>query len=146
MESPNPWFLPLGRLRSDGWDVVVDPTATPGWEHTGLRVATLGEAERVLPAGPVERMIVPLSGDVGVDWDGADGRGTLSLRGRASVFDGPADIAYVGVGTRVTLRGRGRVAVAEAPASQALPAAVIHREEVPVELRGAGSCTRQVHN
>ncbi len=55
-------------------------------------------------------------------------------------------MVYVGAGNALTISGFGRVAVAEAPTSVRKPTAYIGRSEVPVELRGAGRDTRQVHN
>jgi 5-deoxy-glucuronate isomerase len=95
-----------------------------------------------LPAGDTERMVVPLAGSFTVDHEGQSSR----LIGRSSVFDGPTDVLYVGVGERLAVRGFGRVAVAEARATVHKPSVYIAREDVPVELRGAGRDTRQVHN
>jgi 5-deoxy-glucuronate isomerase len=82
-----------------------------------------------------------------VQWsDGEGNADTAVLGGRASVFDGPTDVLYLGVGAAGTLRGSGRVAVAEAPARTALPTRHVRADEVPVELRGAGRSSRQVHN
>lgn len=135
------WFLPRGSRAEGPWETVVDDRI-PGWRHTGLRVATLSGSEVDLAAGPLERMVVPLSGFFTVRTDD----GELELQGRASVFDGPADVAYLGTGTAATVRGHGRVAVAEAPADERLPAARIARADVPIELRGAGASSREVRN
>ncbi|WP_399542880.1 5-deoxy-glucuronate isomerase [uncultured Plantibacter sp.] len=141
------WMYEQGDLSRDGWESVVDG-ATEGWQHTGLRVAELsGDDELGLPEGAVERIVVPLAGSFSVQWsDGEGNADTAVLGGRASVFDGPTDVLYLGVGTAGTLRGSGRVAVAEAPASTALPTRHVRADEVPVELRGAGRSSRQVHN
>jgi len=140
--SDTPWFHRRGALARDGWESVVD-TTTPGWAHTGLRVGVLGGgAELTLSAGAVERMVVPLDGDVEIER--ADER--VALEGRASVFHGPADVAYLPVGEGATLRGTGRVAIAEAPATERLAFTVLRAGDIPVEIRGAGRSTRQVHN
>ncbi|MEV8214105.1 5-deoxy-glucuronate isomerase [Leifsonia sp. NPDC077715] len=142
MTRRNEWFFPRGRLTRDGWESVVDDRV-PGWRHTGLRIAVLTDESGLrLDAEPVERLVVPLSGSFTVDHDG----GTTALAGRPSVFEGPTDVLYLSIGTAATIRGRGRVAVAEAPAMVAHPTRRIAREEVPVELRGAGRSSRQVHN
>ncbi|PJJ71045.1 5-deoxy-glucuronate isomerase [Diaminobutyricimonas aerilata] len=136
----NEWLYPRGTLTSGPWESVVDDRI-PGWAHTGLRIAELrGGVD--LPSAPVERMIVPLSGAVSVIGD--DER--WDLGGRESVFDGPTDVLYLGLGTAARLEGEGRVAIAEALATVALPPALIVRDDVPVEIRGAGRSTRQVHN
>ncbi|MGX9297020.1 5-deoxy-glucuronate isomerase [Tsukamurella paurometabola] len=148
--TPNEWFHPRGDLARDGWESVVDGSL-PGWAHTGIRVAELGDAPVVLPGGDIERIVVPLSGGVAVELDAAaaagfDGGTVVTLTGRASVFDGPTDVLYVGAGGGFTLRGRARVAIAEAPTPQRRPTRYIAAAEVPVEVRGAGRDTRQVHN
>jgi len=146
MTRTNEWFFRRGALTADGWESVVG-ASVPGWTHTGLRVGALPAAgELRVDAGPVERMIVPLTGDVDLTWEGPEGAGRTTLEGRASVFEGPADVAYLGVGTSAVLRGGGRVAVTEARADVELPVAVMRKSEVPVELRGAGTSSRQVHN
>jgi 5-deoxy-glucuronate isomerase len=134
MTAPE-WFFPAGSLARDSW-----PTAA-SWGYTGLRIGHAGTWQ--LPADGIERMIVPLDArNTTVEHGG----GTVELAGRASVFDGPADVAYLGTGTAATVRADGRFAVAEAPADRSLPIAVIRAADVPVELRGAGQSTRQVHN
>jgi 5-deoxy-glucuronate isomerase len=136
----NEWFFPRGALARDGWESVVDGTLA-GWVHTGLRVAELDGAIGLAP-DPVERMVVPLAGAFAV----TAGHERWDLVGRASVFDGPTDVLYLGTGTAATITGTGRVAVAESPATERLPAALLAREDVPIEIRGAGRSTRQVHN
>lgn len=138
--TTNAWLFPRGTLAAGPWQSVVGD-AVPGWAHTGLRVAEL-DGELELPAGPVERMVVPLAGSFAVS-AGAD---RWELMGRASVFDGPTDACYVGVGTPLRITGTGRVAIAEAPATASLPGAYLSRDDVAVEIRGAGRSTRQVHN
>ncbi|MBL0885217.1 5-deoxy-glucuronate isomerase [Myceligenerans indicum] len=146
MHARNAWFHPRGGLSRNGWESVVDATLD-GWAHTGLRVADLGDGRpRGLPAAEAERIVVPLSGGCEIAWTTTDGSGVVELEGRASVFDGPTDVIYLPIGTTATIAGSGRVAVAEAPATTRHPLRVIGRDEVPVELRGAGRSSRQVHN
>lgn len=144
--AENTWFRARGALSRDGWESVVDATL-PGWEHTGIRVADLSDGLRLeLPAGDIERMVIPLRGDAILELDGADAPASVELEGRPSVFDGPADVAYVPVGTSAIVTGSGRVAVAEAPTTQVFPFQVLRKSDVPVELRGAGRSSRQVQN
>ncbi|WP_068492405.1 5-deoxy-glucuronate isomerase [Pseudoclavibacter helvolus] len=144
--AENTWFRARGALSRDGWESVVDATL-PGWEHTGIRVANLSDGLRLeLPAGDIERMVIPLRGNARLELDGADVPASVELEGRPSVFDGPADVAYVPVGTSATVTGSGRVAVAEAPTTQVFPFQVLRKGDVPVELRGAGRSSRQVQN
>lgn len=141
------WFHRRGELAREGWETVVDE-ATPGWAHTGLRVAELGDGEELtLEAGDVERIVVPLAGSFRVQHSGDHGASTDTvLRGRASVFDGPTDVLYLASGTAATISGRGRLAVAASPTPERRPSRYIPASGTPVELRGAGASSRQVHN
>ncbi|MCA1942036.1 MAG: 5-deoxy-glucuronate isomerase [Yonghaparkia sp.] len=141
------WFFPAGSLREGTWATVVDRTQ-PGWSHTGMRVADLAGIPFALMVDAVERVIVPLSGTFTVEYqlEGEHLPVEQVLVGRASVFDGPTDVLYLPVGTSAAIRGTGRIAVAEAPATAWHPARYIPHADVPVELRGAGRATRQVHN
>ncbi|MBR7828824.1 5-deoxy-glucuronate isomerase [Actinospica sp. MGRD01-02] len=141
MAVRNEWFHPRGTLAREGWESVVD-SAIPGWRHTGIRVAALGGGTVALPAGDVERIVVPLAGSFRVEHEGA----TTKLEGRASVFDGPTDVVYVGAGQALAVSGSGRVAVAEAATAARKPSRYLAKDEIPVEIRGAGRDTRQVHN
>ena len=143
------WVHPKGSAAQDGWFVSLgghDSAAeVPGWAHTGLRVADLGPGERItLDAAEEERIVVPLTGAFRVETGGQG----YDLAGRPSVFAGPTDVLYTGVRRDLTVStgSGGRVAVASAPARAEHPTRLVRREEIPVELRGAGSCSRQVHN
>ncbi|BCW34954.1 5-deoxy-glucuronate isomerase [Arthrobacter sp. StoSoilA2] len=143
------WVYPLGTATDGKWDISLgasDSTlAIDGWAHTGLKVATLAAGAAVeLPAAAEERIVVPLSGSFTVTVDD----GEYSLAGRQSVFHGPSDVLYTGINRAVTISSHdgGRVAVATAPAKADYPTRLITAAETPVELRGAGNCSRQVHN
>ena len=144
------WFHPRGLLARDGWEAVVDSTVG-GWRYTGIRVAELASGEVLLEAGPVERIVVPLAGSFTVHYRTAaieertEAR-SQELVGRESVFHGPTDVHYLPIGTSAVIAGTGRVAVAEAPATVAHPVAYLPVDDVPVELRGAGRSSRQIHN
>jgi 5-deoxy-glucuronate isomerase len=143
------WFFSKGELAKAGWDVVVD-REIDGWQHTGIRVGTLGKDRSFhLEANDVERLIWPLEGSgVSVKYRLADSSEfeIQFLEGRESVFHGPSDLLYVPMQTEVFIEGDGRVVVAEAPALELKPIKFIAKADVPVLLRGAGSQTRQVHN
>ncbi len=149
----NEWVYPHGTLAADGWDVVVD-CAMAGWECTGLRVAQLSHTTPLaLGASGVERLVIPLSGSCEVRHSVTDKHSvtntdsvTTVLEGRSSVFAGPTDVLYLSVGSSLELRGSGRVALAEAPTDLVRPNRYIAKSDVPVELRGAGCASRQVHN
>lgn len=142
MAVRNEWFFPRGELHRDGWESVVDESI-PGWKHTGIRVAELAAGESLeLPAGDVERIVVPLSGSFEI----SHGESMTRLLGRPGVFDGPTDVLYIGAGEATEIRGAGRFAVAEAPTAVSLPSRYVAAADVPIELRGSGRDSRQVHN
>ncbi|ROZ65755.1 5-deoxy-glucuronate isomerase [Kocuria soli] len=155
------WFHPAGSTAHDDWWLDLGTpdsrVQAPGWTHTGLRVAELAPGASVdLPAQNEERIVVPLSGSFTVtvgaqnDVDTNDDAGEVryELAGRPSVFAGPTDVLYTGInrGCTISSASGGRVAVASAPAKHDYPARHVLPEDVPVELRGAGQCSRQVHN
>lgn len=136
------WFHKKGTLQQGPWQSIVDAT-TPGWEYTGIRIAELIDGTTVdLEDTGVERIIIPLAGSFDVTHHDQE----THLYGRASVFDGPTDVLYLPTGSTAVLSGQGRVAVAEAPTVEAKQWKYIAPEETPVELRGAGRSSRQVHN
>ena len=152
MTSGNEWVLPAGSTGRDGWDTVVaaDPR---GWQHTGLRIATLtAGGTMTVPAGDWEYVVVPLAGAVRVVATDADGeRHTADLAGRASVFAGPTDVAYAPSGAALELTGTApasRIAVCAARAAEPAGSKFRHLPvaDVPVELRGAGIASREVRN
>ena len=144
--DPPRWFHRRGTLARDGWETVVDGS-TPGWQHTGLRIGVLEKgATRALPEAGMERIIIPLSGSFSVRYT-ENGRSSQALlAGRASVFDGPTDVLYLSAVATAVISGEGRVAVATSPTSAVHPTRHISAAETPIELRGAGASSRQVHN
>ncbi|MGW4685954.1 5-deoxy-glucuronate isomerase [Streptomyces sp. NPDC004244] len=79
---------------------------------------------------------------------GGGGTSTFQLRGRAGVFDAVSDFAYLPRDSRssITAPRGGRFALAGAVCERVLPARYGPAGDVPVELRGAGRCSRQVNN
>lgn len=143
------WVYPLGTAADSKWDVSIGTSdssfTVDGWAHTGLKVASVPAGAAVeLPAADEERIVVPLNGSFTVTVDGTN----YPLNGRPSVFSGPSDVLYSGTGRAVSISSAdgGRVAVATAPAKAAYPTRLVTAAETPVELRGAGNCSRQVHN
>jgi 5-deoxy-glucuronate isomerase len=135
---------PNGTLARDGWACAVGPEEA-GWAYSGLRILELAPGgSRTFETGPDEVLVLPLSGACVVSADGA----SATLDGRESVLDGPTDFAYLPVGATATVSSvdGGRFALPAARASRALPFRVQPAAAVPVELRGAGSCSRQVNN
>lgn len=141
MSDTNSWFHPRGSLVDGVWQSAVDERIE-GWRHTGIRIAEIDGGTLTLDAAALERMIVPLAGSFTVTTAST----TYSLAGRRSVFDGPTDVAYLGSGAAASITGAGRFAVAQAPTDSMLPDAYLAGTDVPVEIRGRGRSTRQVHN
>ncbi len=140
------WFYKCGELSDGTFETVVDERL-PGWKYTGLRVAEIHDSQIVLLEQlSVERILVPLSGSFTINYLSPQGPGSQKLNGRLSPFEGPTDILYLPIDTTAAISGSGRIAVAEGPAKSAKPVRYINSIEVPVELRGSGSSTRQVHN
>ena len=136
-------------LRADGntgepWRQFGTPEQA-GWTYCGLRVLRLppGGSHAFGLAGD-EAVILPLAGSCAVECDGE----RFDLAGRASVFDGVTDFAYLprDARVRVSSPGGGRFALACARAGERLGPRYGPAAAVPVELRGAGACSRRVHN
>jgi 5-deoxy-glucuronate isomerase len=137
--------LPQGTAGAEGDSVVVTPESA-GWSLCGLRVIRLeaGE-ERALLTGQDELAVLPLSGGgVTVDVDGD----RFALKGRRSVFARVTDWAYVPMGSevRLTTADGCELALASARSMRRLTPMAVEAGDVPVEIRGAGSATRQVTN
>lgn len=137
------WYIPA---RSATAPLTVDVTPeSAGWTESSLFVIELAAGESVSRDSDLDEiMVVPLAGSASVTAD----RTTFELAGRTSVFDGPSDFAYVGRDTEFTVSSAagGRFALCGARASKKLPFRYGPVADVPVELRGAGNCSRQVHN
>src|SRR3954453_16479578 len=135
------FYIPA-RSATPPFTVDVTPESA-GWTEASLKVGELeSPRELTLDTGDTEVMILPLSGQGTVEADNA----MFQLSPRASVFDGPADMVYIGTGQRYTVSGEGRFAICGARAKRQLPNRRVAAGDVPVELRGTGNCSRQVHN
>ena len=136
--------LPAGSAAAGDYALEVTPESA-GWSHSGLRVLELAPGgTHTLHTGEDEVVVVPLSGGLVVRCDDE----SLTLAGRASVFAGPTDFAYLprDASAELTSEGGGRFALCSARARRALPVRHGPADGVPVELRGAGACSRQVNN
>jgi 5-deoxy-glucuronate isomerase len=134
-------------------EVATDPRRS-GWRYLSFRSVSLGEGEEIKFHPPDhESAIVTVSGG-GVEIALDHGR-TLSLEGRASVFDGLPWSAYIPAGTPTRVIGRplpgqrAVIAIAQAPLSGRpgvhTEPIVVAPADIEVEIRGAGNCTRQVN-
>ncbi|MCV7225432.1 5-deoxy-glucuronate isomerase [Mycolicibacterium komossense] len=136
-------YIPA-RSAAAPWTVDVTPESA-GWTESSLQVVELDGAHAQslsLSTGDTEVMILPLAGGGSVHC----GATTFELSPRASVFDGPADMVYIGIDQTYTLSGAGRFAICGASATNSFPNRRVAAADVSVELRGAGNCSRQVHN
>ncbi|MFE1765242.1 5-deoxy-glucuronate isomerase [Streptomyces angustmyceticus] len=123
----------------------IDPERA-GWGYSSLRVLDLPPGGRhSFATGDSEWIVLPLSGGCTVRTDdGAE----FELTGRESVFSGVSDFAYVPRDARVQVASGagGRFALTGARCERRLPARYGAASGVPVELRGTGTCSRQVNN
>ncbi len=138
------YHLPAGSHGDDRFALVVTPL-TAGWTESSLWILELGAGDVAdFASGPDEIMVLPLAGSASVSCGGT----TFALVGRQSVFHGPSDFAYVGRDSDYTISTEqgGRFALCGARAQNQLPFRYVAADEVAVELRGAGSCSREVRN
>jgi 5-deoxy-glucuronate isomerase len=122
----------------------VDPERA-GWDHCSLRVLELPPGgSHPLDTGDSEWIVLPLNGGCTVH----TGAESFELRGREGVFSGVTDFAYLprDAHAQIASGAGGRFALAGAKCERRLPARYGPAPEVPVELRGAGTCSRQVNN
>ncbi|GAB3216447.1 5-deoxy-glucuronate isomerase [Mycolicibacterium hippocampi] len=134
-------YIPAGSA-SAPFTVAITPQDA-GWAESSLHVVDLGDGQNLsLHTGGDEVMILPLAGAGTVECAGE----SFELSLRASVFDGPADMVYLGIDQAYTLSGHGRIAICGARATSSYPNRRVAAADVAVELRGAGNCSRQVHN
>ena len=135
---------PAAELARDRWVCNLAPEDA-GWAYSGLRVLDLpAGGSHSFATRADEVLVLPLRGSCAVRFDGEESL----LAGRESVWSGPSDFAYLPVGGRATVSSvdGGRFALPSARATRRLPFRTADAAKVPVELRGAGSCSRQVHN
>jgi 5-deoxy-glucuronate isomerase len=137
-------LLRHGTTATAEYALSVDPDQA-GWGFSGLRVLEL-------PAGGAhafgtdadEVIVLPLEGAGDVTVDGE----TFALEGRDGVFAAVSDCVYAPRDAQVAIASAagGRFALPSARAGRRLPPRYLPADEVAVELRGAGSASRQVNN
>lgn len=123
-----------------------DAREAVAWQHTSLRVAELELGALLTHETRDEEMVVvPLVGSVTIDIEGSE---AITLGGRASVFDGPSDTAYLPRQRSITVRNNGtgpaRVALCGARATTDREPRRIAADEAQPEQRGAGNASREV--
>jgi len=143
MTDLNP-VVARGSTADKPFELVVTP-ASAGWAYSGLRIVDLPPgAKATFSTGGEEMLVLPLSGGCVVTCDDEQ----VTLTGRRSVFSRVTDFAYLPRDATVTLRSGdgGRFALPSAQADRRLTFRFGAAEDVAVELRGAGSASRQVNN
>ena len=127
--------------------VTVDPSLA-GWRYLSFRALRLGAGEELELAPGLEHGIVVIEGGAAaVDCAGR----RLVLEGRPNPFDVAPSACYVPAGRGASVSGAGAlVAVGSALPSGRAGAAhspvLIERNDVRVEVRGAGNATRQINH
>jgi 5-deoxy-glucuronate isomerase len=139
------WHFPAGSTAEGPQAVRITPEDAL-WGYAGLRVLDLSSPGATYEGGTGEdeMVVLPLAGSCSVDSDA----GGAELAGRPDVFSAVTDCAYVPreCAFSIATAGGGRFALATARANQRLPFRHVAASEVGVELRGAGACSRRVHN
>jgi 5-deoxy-glucuronate isomerase len=138
------WHIRSGQAASSDFTVDVTPDRA-GWTYSALRVLDLapGQSQQV-GTGEFETLVLPLSGACMVECEGQ----TFDLAGRPGVFAGVSDFAYLPRDTSavITTAHGGTFALPAARCENRLEPRYGPAEDVAVELRGAGACSRQVNN
>ena len=137
-------FVPAGSSAAAPFELVVTPESA-GWGYSSLRILTLRPGQQVeFETGDEEMIMLPLSGAAKVRINSVE----FELAGRTGVFDAATDFAYLPIAevVEVSSVNGGTFALPGARAGNALPFRYGPASGVPVELRGAGSCSRQVNN
>jgi 5-deoxy-glucuronate isomerase len=137
-------YWPAGTAGAGEFTISLMPEDA-GWRYASLQVIELmpGSATEI-DTGEFELFVLPLVGSCTVRCDEI----TIELDGRAGVFDRVSDFAYVPRDARFVLSSfeGGRFAMPGARARRRLPPRYGAADAVPVEVRGAGSASRQVNN
>jgi 5-deoxy-glucuronate isomerase len=143
--SGKQWHRGAGSLAAGPWSLELTP-GEAGWTWSSLRVLELFPGGScAFGTGKDEVLVLPLSGSCTVECEDQQ----YTLAGRTGVLSGEVtDFAYVPMGSaaKLTSPGGGRFALPGARATQRLPFRYQAGAGVPVEFRGAGSCSRRVTN
>ncbi|WSQ13245.1 5-deoxy-glucuronate isomerase [Streptomyces sp. NBC_01231] len=145
MSDTSKYHLPRGTSADRPYDLLVTPESA-GWGYSGLRILTLrpGQAH-ALSTGDSEFLVLPLTGSCTVTTDAR----IFELEGRTGVFASVTDFAYLPPETEALISSAqgGLFALPSARTERSsLSARYGPKEDVPVELRGSGACSRQVNN
>ena len=145
MSDTSKYHLPSGTSADGPYDLLVTPESA-GWGCSGLRILTLRPGgAHALSTGDSEFLVLPLTGSCTVTTDGT----AFELAGRTGVFASATDFAYLPRASEALISSAdgGTFALPSARTERSsLSARYGPKEDVPVELRGAGACSRQVNN
>ncbi|MBO8191446.1 5-deoxy-glucuronate isomerase [Streptomyces oryzae] len=145
MSAASKYHLTNGAAADGPYELAITPESA-GWGYSGLRILTLAPGEeQVLATGDSEVLVLPLRGGCTV----AVGGQVFELSGRDGVFGEVTDFAYLPPASQclISSASGGTFALPSARTKRdGLPARYGRKDDVPVELRGAGNCSRQVNN
>jgi 5-deoxy-glucuronate isomerase len=130
-------------LRAGAFDSLLPEQA--GWRYLSLGLNRIPEgASSGLGGGDSELALVVLSGSLMAEVDGE----RWTVGGRFGVFSGPPWAIYLppGQGCVLTATADAQIAVVGARAERRGGPRLIRPEDVEVEVRGAGSATRQINH
>ncbi len=116
-----------------------------GWAYSGLRIVGLPSGgTHELSTGEDEVVVLPLEGSCAVTCDGEQ----FDLHGRTDVFSGPSDFAYVPrhADASIETSTGGRFALCAARARDDFPFRYGPADDIPNELRGAGTNSRRIRD
>jgi 5-deoxy-glucuronate isomerase len=137
-------FYPAGTLATGESPVDVDPTKA-GWTYCGLTVLKLpAGGSTSVTTGSAEVAILPMAGGCTVEVE--DKR--FDVEGRDDVFSGISGFAYVPIDSelRITTSTGGEFALCSAQATRRIDPYFVPAKAVAVEVRGAGTASRQINN
>ena len=143
-QSVGSGFVPHGATAGGGFDLRLAPEDA-GWGFSGLRVLALDAGgAHTLDTGEDELIVLPLEGACSVAVDGE----RFDLDGRDGVFAALTDVVYAPRDARVEIasEGGGRFALPSARAATRRDPVHVAAGDIAVELRGAGTASRQINN
>ncbi len=144
MKKNNDLLVHAGETANDQYALDITPERA-GWRFSGIKIVELDAGgSQELSTGDDEALVLPLRGSCSVQAEGI----SYELAGRPDVFTAITDYLYLPRETTATItsaRG-GRFAIPTARATRRLEISYRPASDVQVDLRGAGSCSRQVNN
>jgi 5-deoxy-glucuronate isomerase len=137
-------FYPAGTAATGQYSLNISPEFA-GWTYAGLRIVELAAGENLeLITGGAEVAILPLAGSCTVEVENK----RFAVDGRDGVFAGISGFAYapIDVELRIASATGGEFAICSAAATRRIDPYVVAAKAVAVEVRGAGTASRQINN